>query len=166
MKLLYLLGCALSYSRYNVYIDLVFAKQNSKVTTQTAVEEEEEFAPSPALMGTELYLTVYYNLVYTFLIAILLLYIAYFVDRTRGMYSDHSNVFLTKLIKSPLFGKKYRSTNIFVRLFFLVLIHHLVVSIYLNMRNNFHKKPLTKTQLKTEYLFVYCLSALFAALVL
>lgn len=163
MKLLYLLGSALSYSRYNLYIDSVFAKRD---LDQTTVEEEEQLAPPPIFMGAELYLTVYYNLVCTFLIAIVLLYSVYFVDRMKGMYTDHSNVYLSKLVKSPLFGKKYTATNIFVRILFLVIIHHIVVSIYLTIRNNTRDDRLTKTQLKTEYLFVYCLSSLFTVLVL
>jgi hypothetical protein len=163
MKLLYLLGSALSYSRYTVYIDSVFAKQESD---QTTVEEEEQSAPPPSFIGAELYLTVYYNLMYTFLFAIALLYITYFVDRIKGMYTDHSNVYLSKLVQSPLFGKKYKSTNIFVRLLLMVLIHHIVVVTYLNMRNTFRKERLTKTQVKTEYLFVYCLSTVFTVLVL
>lgn len=169
MKAIYLLSCLLSYRHYLSYIESVFVKQEirSKVSNPKCGGGEGgvERASATIFPKEEFYLIVYNNLVITLTLALVLVYGAILLDRTKAVYNGESEEksYLSMLMDSPLFGPTYMPSRVLGKLLMVVLVHYLVVLVYLSVTN---RSLQTRRQARTESLFVYGLSAIFTVIVL
>ena len=170
MKALYVLGCLLSYRHYAPYIETVFVKHAMRSTANSSPSScgseggEAEQSASPIFAKAEFYLIVYNNLVVTLMLALVLVYCAILLDRLKALYAGESEEnYLSMLVSSPLFGSKYESSQVLGKLLVAVLVHYAVVFVYLNVSNSALR---TRSQVRTDALFVYALSMVFTVMLL
>lgn len=179
MKLLYLLACAFGFTRYIAYTDGYFFRRDIELVSKAGGQRSscgsermslctnKVLKVPKAFPSEELHMIVYYNLVITFLLAIGVLYLVFLADRAKAIYTGElENRYLSRLVRSPLFGVRYSGSNLFGRLLALAAIHHLVVLVYLSVRSSSRDERLTDRQVNSEYLVVCGLSALFTVMVL
>jgi hypothetical protein len=171
MKALYVLGCLLSYRHYASYIETVFVKHEMRSTVASSQpscgaisDNAAEHSARPIFAKEEFYLIVYNNLVVTLMLALVLVYGAILSDRLKALYAGESEEnYLSMLVSSPLFGSKYESSQVLGKLLIAVLVHYAVVFVYLSVSNSALR---TRSQVRTEALFVYALSMVFTVMLL
>jgi hypothetical protein len=170
MKALYVLGCLLSYRHYTSYIESVFVKHEMRSTISASASScgaeggEAQRSPRPIFAKEEFYLIVYNNLVVTLMLALVLVYCAIMLDRMKALYAGESEEnYLSRLVSSPLFGSKYESSQVLGKLLLAVVVHYAVVFVYLSVSNAALR---TRSQVRTEALFVYALSMVFTVMLL
>lgn len=166
MKPLYLLGCVASYARFMSSIDDMFYTayiRNSSITEADRCASNGNRSNRNAAQAfpvSELYMIVYYNMVFTLVFGIAIVYSATLFDRVAAIWGFDPQL-LTKLRDSPLLGNNFLSSSMLQMLKFWV-VHNIVVVVVTGGRLN-------KIRTKREAVFVtravYALSTLFAMLV-
>jgi len=167
MKALYLLGCVASYTRFEMSIDDIFYTAYIRDSSITEADrcssggaDRSDTRSVQVFPVSELYMAIYYNLVFTLVIGIAVVYAATFFDRVSAGWGFDPQL-LAKLRDSSLVGEDFLRSS-FRQVFKFWMVHNIVVLVVTNGRMN---KINTKRDALVVTRTVYALSALFAMIV-